>query len=341
MRLSICIPTYNRARFLPDLFDSILAQTGCTIEVEVVVSDNASTDETAAVIETYRDRLPNLVYVRADENIGADRNFLRVIEYASGDYCWLMGSDDKLEPGSVAEFERQHAQHPSVTGLTLNRRAYKFDLITQMYEPRVILGDPGQDRQLQSADESFAFLGYYLGYISAQIFRRDVWISTVSESPVADYYNGYIHVYVIGRMMQARASWLYVARQCVGWRSANDSFLVRGGEFERMALDVRGYEVVTRGLFGATSPTYRILNAAVVSGLVVNAIRTAKLEGADRSFFTKSLPLLLRTYWPYSGFWLRALPLLLTPAWMMRLARSGYRRTLKQRRLRQLNNSAS
>lgn len=341
MRLSICIPTYNRARFLPDLFDSILAQTGYMIEIEVVVSDNASTDETAAVVDTYRDRLPNLIYARADENIGADRNFLRVIEHASGDYCWLMGSDDKLEPGSIAEFERQHARHPAITGLTLNRRAYKFNLVTQMYEPRIILGHPGQDRHLQSADESFAFLGYYLGYISAQIFRRDAWTRTVLESPVADYYNGYIHIYVIGRMMQMRDGWLYVARPCVGWRSANDSFLIRGGEFERMALDVRGYEAITRALFGAASPTYRKLNAAVVSGLVVNAIRTAKLEGADRSFFARSLPLLLRTYWAYPGFWFRALPMLLTPGWIMRLARSGYRRTLKQRRLRQLNDSAS
>lgn len=338
MRLSICIPTYNRARFLADLFDSILSQTGYTIEVEVVVSDNASTDDTAAIVAAYRDRLPNFVYVCAEENIGADRNFLRVVDCARGDYCWLMGSDDKLEPGSIAEFERQHARHPGITGMTLNRRAYKFDLVTQMYEPRVILADPDQDRHLRSSEESFSVLGYYLGYISAQIFRRDAWTAAVAASPVADYCNGYAHIYVIGRTMQARPGWLYVARPCVGWRSANDSFLTRGGEFERMALDVRGYEAITRGLFGVGSATYRTLNTAVVSGLVVNAIRTAKLEGADRRFFTKSPPLLWRAYWHYPGFWLRAMPLLLTPAWMMRLVRAGYRRTLKRRRLCQLNN---
>ncbi len=341
MRLSICIPTYNRARFLPDLFDSILAQTGHTIEVEVVVSDNASTDDTAAVVATYRDRLPNLVYARTEENIGADRNFLRVVDCAGGDYCWLMGSDDKLEPGSIAEFERQHARHPGITGMTLNRRAYKFDLVTQMYEPCIILADPNEDRHLGSAEEGFAILGYYLGYISAQIFRRDAWTAAVAASPVADYCNGYIHIYVIGRTMQARPDWLYIARPCVGWRSANDSFLTRGGEFERMALDVLGYEAITRGLFGVGSATYRTLNAAVVSGLIVNAIRTAKLEGADRRFFTKSPPMLLRAYWHYPGFWLRAMPLLLTPAWTMRLARAVYRVTLKQRRLRHLNRDAA
>jgi abequosyltransferase len=337
MRLSICIPTYNRARFLPDLFDSILAQTSHTIEVEVVVSDNASTDDTATVIAAYSDRLPNLIYSRTDENVGADRNFLRVIDCASGDYCWLMGSDDKLEPGAIAEFERQQARYPNVTGLTLNRRAYKFDLITQMYEPRIILKDPSQDRHIRSAEETFAVLGYYLGYISAQIFQRDVWIRAVRASPVADYYNGYVHIYVIGRMMQMHPDWLYVSCPCVGWRSANDSFLTRGGEYERMALDVRGYEAIMRGLFGVNSPTYRMLNAAVVSGLVVNAIRTAKLEGADRRFFRKSPGLLLQTYWRYPGFWLRALPLLLTPGWTMRLVRASYRRTLKPVRMRRLN----
>lgn len=337
MRLSICIPTYNRARFLPDLFDSILAQIGHTIEVEVVVSDNASTDDTAAIVASYRDLLPNLIYTRAEKNIGADRNFMRVVDYARGDYCWLMGSDDKLESGSIAEFERQHAHHPGITGMTLNRRAYKSDLATQMYEPRIIAGDPDQDRHLRSAEEGFAVLGYYLGYISAQIFRRDAWAAAVASSPVDDYCNGYVHIYVIGRTMQARPGWLYVARPCVGWRSANDSFLTRGGEFERMALDVHGYEAITRGLFGVASATYRTLNAAVVSGLVVNAIRTAKLEGADRRFLTQSPPLLLRTYWRYRGFWLRAMPLLLTPAWTMRLVRAVYRCTLKQQRMRQLN----
>ncbi|MGW8192439.1 glycosyltransferase family 2 protein [Sphingomonas hankookensis] len=341
MRLSICIPTYNRARFLPDLFDSILTQTGYKIEVEVVVSDNASTDNTAAVVTAYSDRLPNLVYSRAEENIGADRNFLRVVDCASGDYCWLMGSDDKLEPGSIAEFERQHARHPDITGMTLNRRAYKFDLATQMYEPRIILANPVEDRHLRSAEEGFSVLGYYLGYISAQIFQRNAWTTAVATSPVAEYCNGYVHIYVIGRTMQARPGWLYVGRPCVGWRSANDSFLTRGGEFERMALDVRGYESIVRGLFGTSSHVYHKLNIAVVSGLVVNAIRTAKLEGADRRFFTKTPPLLLRTYWRYPSFWLRAVPLMLTPAWAVKLVRAGYRRTFKQQRMRRLNSDAS
>ena len=46
VRLSICIPTYNRAVELRPLLDTIVAQTGHGLDVEIVISDNASTDNT-------------------------------------------------------------------------------------------------------------------------------------------------------------------------------------------------------------------------------------------------------------------------------------------------------
>ena len=55
MKLSICIPTHNRAEFLPATLESIAAQW--TDDIEIAVSDNASTDHTAAIVESYRARL--------------------------------------------------------------------------------------------------------------------------------------------------------------------------------------------------------------------------------------------------------------------------------------------
>ena len=103
--LSVCIPTWNRAPYLALLLDSLLPQA--TDEVEVVVSDNGSDDDTERVVEAYRPRFPRLVYHRWERNMGADRNYLKSVEVASGKYCWLSGSDDLAAPGAVERILRR------------------------------------------------------------------------------------------------------------------------------------------------------------------------------------------------------------------------------------------
>lgn len=98
--LSICIPTYNREYFLGECLRS-LQLSGIRDGVEVVVSDNASTDQTLAVLEEYRHVLP-LRWLIQENNLGADRNFDAVVAQARGEYCWLLGSDDAVVPDGVA-----------------------------------------------------------------------------------------------------------------------------------------------------------------------------------------------------------------------------------------------
>jgi len=106
IRLSICIPTYNRADALEDCLESIVKSKGYDDElVEIVVSDNHSSDATPMVVERYADKYKNVVYNRNKENIGGERNFIKVLSLASGkllklhnDYCIFTesGIDDLL-----------------------------------------------------------------------------------------------------------------------------------------------------------------------------------------------------------------------------------------------------
>jgi glycosyltransferase involved in cell wall biosynthesis len=99
--LTIAIPTYNRSGFLGQLLDSLVEQVRSEPRVEVLVSDNASTDGTASLIDE-RQRLGlRLRYLRNAENIGPDANFLQCFESASGKYVWIIGDDDLLLPGAV------------------------------------------------------------------------------------------------------------------------------------------------------------------------------------------------------------------------------------------------
>ena len=102
MTLSICIPTYNRLRFLKELVPSILCQLeGMQVgDVELVVSDNASTDGTADYLRSIDDT--HLRWWTNEENIGGDRNFLKCVVEAKGEYVWLFGDDDLIPDDSVA-----------------------------------------------------------------------------------------------------------------------------------------------------------------------------------------------------------------------------------------------
>ena len=95
--LTIAIPTYNRANYLSLCLSQIKKQiVGNEEIVDILISDNCSTDNTKGVIEAFLDNgLPARV-LRNNENIGSDRNFIQCFQSASGKYMLLMGDDDVL-----------------------------------------------------------------------------------------------------------------------------------------------------------------------------------------------------------------------------------------------------
>jgi GT2 family glycosyltransferase len=98
--VSVVVPTYNRADALPATVESVLAQTH--EELEVLVVDDASTDDTPAVMADYDD--PRLEYLRLPENRGGSAARNRGIEAADGEYVAFLDSDDRWRP---TKLERQ------------------------------------------------------------------------------------------------------------------------------------------------------------------------------------------------------------------------------------------
>lgn len=98
--VSVCIPTYNYARFLPRTIESVLGQTHS--DLEVVVLDDVSTDDTPAVVERYLGD-SRLRFERNDRNLGLFGNFNRCFEVARGEYVKVLCADDWLHPRSVED----------------------------------------------------------------------------------------------------------------------------------------------------------------------------------------------------------------------------------------------
>ena len=99
-KLSICIPTRNRARYLEELLESLKNQQD--ERVEVVVSDNASSDKTNDVCARYANLIPGFRYYRNTTNIGAVPNLRQVMRMARGEWVWPMGDDELLGLSAVS-----------------------------------------------------------------------------------------------------------------------------------------------------------------------------------------------------------------------------------------------
>lgn len=103
MKVSICVPQYNRIEYLLLSLEQIAKQS--YNDIEVVISDDCSTDETEDKIKKLHQhyRYP-LIYSRNQHNCGYDRNYRRSIELATGDYCILIGNDDTLYDTETAGY---------------------------------------------------------------------------------------------------------------------------------------------------------------------------------------------------------------------------------------------
>lgn len=98
-RITIGIPTHNRLhRFLPAALDSALGQDHPNLEV--LVSDNASTDGTDDYVASLQD--PRVRYVRHDPSLGAARNFNFCLAEATGSFFHLLHDDDLIDPGFIS-----------------------------------------------------------------------------------------------------------------------------------------------------------------------------------------------------------------------------------------------
>lgn len=94
-RVSFAIPVYNAERHLATALDSILVQT--MDDLEVVVSDNASTDGTPDLVRDYARDDARVRYLPLEHNAGQIANFNRVLERSRGTYVRWMGADDWVE----------------------------------------------------------------------------------------------------------------------------------------------------------------------------------------------------------------------------------------------------
>ena len=164
MTFSICIPNYNYAQFLGATIDSVLDQHHTDLELHI--SDNASTDGSVAVVEAYDD--PRLTLSVNRCNVGFAANLDRAVAGTTGDWIILLSSDDLMAPTALSVYRETIDCLEDSAGTIISATCQVIDAEG---DPVGILGPPTWCWQKEDVDRD---LSRAIGHIAYRLTPEQV-----------------------------------------------------------------------------------------------------------------------------------------------------------------------
>ena len=189
IKLSICIATFNRAKFIGQTLDSIIVQIQKGIELIVV--DGASPDNTSEVITQYISLYPEIRYYRELENSGIDKDYDKAVGYAKGEYCWLMTDDDLMKPDAV---KNVLAKLDGSNDLVVANAEVANADFSKILDEKLIKINSNKTYSINTKDAFLSDTGHGLSFIGCVIIKREKWLI---RERTAYYGSLFIHVGVI------------------------------------------------------------------------------------------------------------------------------------------------
>lgn len=195
--LSICIPTYNHLDMLKKCLNYIfVACKGYENNIEIIISDNASTDGTKEYIESLRNS--NLIYKQNSQNLGFNKNlFLLIDSYASGEYVWTIGDDDFISKDSISIFLSNYN---------------KTDLF--LFKYKLTSNDKIENEILKTRNNKVLETNYYDGidkisdygnifatFMTCAIFRKDIIKNILKEKILENDWDHFEKVFPNGYLL--------------------------------------------------------------------------------------------------------------------------------------------
>lgn len=204
-KVSVIVPVYNSEQELRDCLDSLVEQT--EKDIEIIVIDDASTDNSPEIEAEYQKKYPNVKVYRNERNLGQSETRNRGIELAEGDYIAFLDSDDYVNPGMYEELYQAAVENNMpeliVTGLSFvkGNEYRKKDLtfigkqsttiIHPMDNPdQVFFESPSLCNKLFRKDtvKNYKFLDVSAWEDIAFSFTRFLEANTVISKPTANYF---------------------------------------------------------------------------------------------------------------------------------------------------------
>ncbi|OPY34119.1 MAG: putative glycosyl transferase [Methanomassiliicoccales archaeon PtaU1.Bin124] len=304
--LTIGIATYNGERFLEAVLESIMLEARGK-PIEVLISDNASTDRTAEIARSFQSRYPGQVrHYRNASNIEFDGNVDNVVRQAKGRFVWTMADDDFLLPGAADKV------------LSVIRSEPDLAIIFANFTNPITL-KAKENALCQDGNAFFRTVQFKNGLLSCNIFNRSVWLDLDMKR-----YDGCLWIHM-AYAMEALAPKLgrkgYVFTDLL-IRQDGVARWGHGGKFIYTGLRLVEVFQKMREL-GYDKDVCR-MGARVIEGGYKESIPRAKANGleVDSALLRRMFPL----YRQLPSFWIWDVPMLLLPNSFFRIGFQAGRR---------------
>lgn len=251
IKLTICIPIYNCAEFVGQALDSILPQTNQ--EIEIVIYDGGSTDETPVMMEGYVRAWPNLHYHRGSTRGGIDADMVKCVGFAQGEYCWLFSGDDVMRPRAI---ERAMEWMQRRDDVYICKHTICSKDMAIYHEHPVLKPDQALTVNFANSNERLVWFQRavtteaFFSFMSGLIVHRQKWLS--GELPEAFSKSCWGHVARFFGLIPTGLTVCYVAEVWLDQRGDNDSFADRG-IVNRYKIGIEGYHNLANSFFGHES----------------------------------------------------------------------------------------
>ena len=310
--LSICIPTFNRSRYLAELLACLLPQLeeAPAVSVELIVSDNHSADDTAEIVGRFQRRGLAVRYVCSETNLGADANFLRCLALAKGTYTWVLGDDDLVMPGALAALVSLIAQGEATGGFDLvYLSSFGFTDALPFFPSAAMCADRfGRFAEIVT-DGVYLLekVNALIGLISVVIFNRDRLLQTQHPSLTDLTGTNLMQTGWIFPLLHRRCRVLFVWQPLLGYRHFNS-----GGWGICEVFGVR-LDRVARRYFSAEPELARALMNGVLRYWLPDSIMLARTGREDAMHVEDVAGMLRPGFGRNWRFWVFVVPIVTLP----------------------------
>lgn len=250
MQLAIAIPTFNRCEDLVTCLESFRAawKPEFVGRVELIISSNASTDGTGDVVRNFSIPDLPLQFHEWPENVGPIRNFFKLVELSSSDFCWFLSDDDAIEADAIG-LVLDHLDS-GTGGILLKSTAWSSDLQEIVHQPSPF-SQISNILEPPFGREAVRELLHDWGLLSVCVFRRDLWNRFAPQIPLLEA-GFYPHVWILSMVLEHSGKWIVIRHPTVRYRCDRDSFLLNNG-LRRGLMAIDSYGALANH-FKTTSP---------------------------------------------------------------------------------------
>lgn len=318
--LSICIPTYNRASYLHGCLRAIMSSAeGYEEHVEVIISDNNSTDNTEDAVRQLQRIYPGVRYFRNPVNIGCDRNVYKLATMATGRYVLFLGDDDTLAQEAISEIFCR------IRDGEANLVVCNFSILSKDFQSvqRKRYYNFGADVSVRDADRALKVFGVNLAYLSHVVIKRSIFFTIEKHDydQYADY--GFSFLYAAYRAIFAGCILEYIDKPIIQNRANNARYpeWCKGYAIGLPLLldDLRSH--------GYSKNAIKKAKNGVINSFIINFIINAKADGRGYADVYEALAKFYSTCWSY---WLLCVPLRFVPDPILKILKLTYRKTIKR-----------